>query len=147
VIGKAKSVKEYLEALSPERRKVLSKVRSLVKKHMPKGYQETINWGAITYEIPLSRYTNTYNKQPLSYVGIASHKNHYALYLMGATMYPEQLAALKEGFKQAGKKLDMGKACLRFKALEDLPLETIASVIASTTPGQYIHRYEMLRNT
>jgi hypothetical protein len=145
MISKARTVKEYLDALPPERRKVLAKVRALVKKHMPKGYQETINWGAIAYEIPLSRYTNTYNKQPLSYVGIASQKNYYTIHLLGTTMFPDQLAALKAGFKQAGKKLDMGKACLRFKTLEDLPLETIAGVIASTTPGQYIERYEDLR--
>jgi hypothetical protein len=144
-ISKAGSVREYLDALPPERKKVLSQVRSLVREHMPKGYRETINWGAICYEIPLSRYTNTYNRQPLSYVGIASQKNYYAIYLMGAAMYPDQLAALKTGFKQAGKKLDMGKACLRFKKLEDLPLETIARVIASITPDQYIARYEALR--
>lgn len=145
VTRQARSVREYLDALPPERKKTLSKVRALVRKHMPKGYRETINWGAICYEIPLSRYTSTYNKQPLSYVGIASQKNHYALYLMGASMDPDQVAALKTGFKQAGKKLDMGKACLRFKKLEDLPLETIARVIASTTPDQYIARYETLR--
>jgi hypothetical protein len=145
VRSKATTVTAYLDALPPERKKVVTKVRALVRKHMPRGYKETINWGTICYEIPLTTYTNTYNKQPLSYVAIASQKNYYAIYLMGATMFPDQLAALKTGFEKAGKKLDMGKACLRFKALDDLPLETIGKVIASTTPGQYIHQYEMLR--
>jgi uncharacterized protein YdhG (YjbR/CyaY superfamily) len=142
--SKAKTVKEYLDTLPAERKKVLSKVRSVVRKRMPKGYKETMNWGLISYEIPLARYPGTYNKQPLSYVCLAAQKNHYALYLMGAVMSPDQLAQLKEGFKRAGKKLDMGKSCIRFRKVEDLPLDTIGKVVASMTPDAYIRRYEEL---
>ena len=145
MLSNAKTVKEYLESLPGDRKKVIAKVRSLVKKHLPKGYQETMNWGGICYEIPLKRFPKTYNKQPLSYVCLGSQKNYYALYLMGATMFPDQIAALKAGFKQAGKKLDMGKACLRFKSVDDLPLDAIGRIIASTTPDQYIERYEMFK--
>ena len=122
----------YLASLPPERRKVIAAVRNVVKTHLPKGYVETMNWGMLAYEIPLSRYPNTYNKQPLMYVALAAQKNNYALYL--TNVYADD--ALKEklvaAYKAAGKRLDMGKSCLRFKALEDLPLEVIGEIVAAT---------------
>jgi hypothetical protein len=124
---------------------VLSAVRKVVKSSLPKGYEEAMTSGMIGYGIPLSRYPKTYNKQPLSYVALARQKNHYALYLMCAYMDPVQTAALEDGFQKAGKKLDMGKSCLRFKSLEDLPLDVIGSVVASTPVERYIEIYEGTR--
>jgi hypothetical protein len=140
--SKAKTVREYLDELPAERKKVLAKVRSVVRKNLPRGYQETVGWGMISYGIPLKRYPDTYNKQPLCYAAIAAQKNHYAIYLMtGYTNSPSR-ALLKEGFKKAGKKLDMGQSCIRFRKLEDIPLDIIGRAVASTTPAQYIELYE-----
>ncbi|PYR91056.1 MAG: DUF1801 domain-containing protein [Acidobacteria bacterium] len=143
--GKAKTVNEYLDGLPPERREVVSKVRSVIKKHLPKGYEESVNWGIITYEIPLKRYPDTYNGQPLCYAGIAAQRNHYSLYLMAAYGDSKQAQYLEDEFKKRGKKLDMGQSCLRFKQLDDLPLDVVANVIASTPMQKYIEVYEASR--
>jgi hypothetical protein len=121
VKSSAKTVQAYLDELPEGQREVVSRVRDLILANLPEGYQESMNWGMITYEIPLERYPKTYNKQPLGYIALAAQKNHYALYLMGCYADSEQEVQLRQGFEQAGKKFDMGKSCLRFKKLEDLP--------------------------
>ena len=143
--NKPMTVQEYLQNLPEERRAVVSEMRELILQHLPEGYRETFNWGMLSYEIPLERYPKTYNGQPLGYLALAAQKNYYSLHLMGVYGDPAQEAWLREEFRKAGKKLDMGKACLRFKKLEDLPLETIGQVIARTPPGKYIERYEASR--
>jgi uncharacterized protein YdhG (YjbR/CyaY superfamily) len=143
--SKAATVDEYLAELPPERREVVSRVRDLVRRNLPNGYEETMNWGMISYEIPLARYPNTYNRQPLSYVGLAAQKNYYALYLTSAYQNSEQGKQLAEAFKKAGKKLDMGKSCLRFKTLDDLPLDAVGRIVASTPPEKWIAQYEAAR--
>ena len=120
----------------------MSKLRSVVKKHLPRGYQETLSYGMIAYGIPLKRYPDTYNKQPLCYAAIAAQKNYFAIYLMAGYTSSRSRALLEEGFRKAGKKLDMGKSCIRFRKLEDLPLDTIGRAVASVTPAQYIKLYE-----
>lgn len=145
VSSNAASVEQYLDELPPERREVVSAVRQTILDNLPKGYVESMNWGMISYEIPLERYPNTYNKQPLGYAALAAQKHHYSLYLMGAYADGEQEGYIKEGFEKAGKKLDMGKSCVRFKKLDDIPLDVIGHVIASITPEQYIEFYEESR--
>ena len=138
----ASTVEQYIAELPPERREVVTTIRELVRRNLPKGYTETMSFGMIGYGIPLSQYPGTYNGQPLAYAALAAQKNYYALYLMGAYMDPEQQKQLSEGFKRAGKKLDMGKSCLRFKKLEDLPLDVIGRTIASMPPEKLIETYE-----
>jgi uncharacterized protein YdhG (YjbR/CyaY superfamily) len=138
-------VKEYLDELPPERREVIAKVRQAILENLPAGYEESMNWGMISYEIPLERYPDTYNGQPLGYVALAAQKRHYSLYLMNVYQDSEKETFLKRGFEEAGKKLDMGKSCVRFKKLDDLPIEVIAEIISSTTPEQYIADYEKIR--
>jgi hypothetical protein len=140
--SKAATVEEYLAELPAERRDVVSKMRALVTRNLPKGYNETMNWGMICYGIPLSRYPDTYNGEPLGYVALAAQKNYYALYLTVPYMDPEQAKQLAEAFKRAGKKMDMGKSCLRFKKLDDLPLDAIGRLIASTPPETLIAHHE-----
>jgi hypothetical protein len=120
-------------------------VRNVVKKHLPKGYQETMGSGMITYCVPIEKYPNTYNKQPLCYVGLAAQKNHNALYLMGAYATEAQRKALEDEFKKAGKRLDMGKSCVRFDDLDDLPLDVIGKVVASIPPDKWVAIYESSR--
>ena len=141
----AQTADEYLAALPAERRAVLSAVRDAVRAHIPAGMQERISSGMISWEIPLERYPTTYNKQPLVYAALAAQKNHYALYLMCAYIDPAQDRQLRDGFAAAGKKLDMGKSCLRFKRLEDVPLDVIGNVIGSASVEGYIARYEEAR--
>jgi hypothetical protein len=143
--SKAATVSEYLKELPAERRAVIAAVRKAVRANLPKGYRETMNWGMISYEIPLSRYPETYNGQPLSYAGLAAQKNNYALYLMCTRMDPKLGTKLRDGFKKAGKKLGAGLSCLRFKKLEDLPLDTIGEVIAAMPVDTYLKRYEIER--
>ena len=122
----------YLASLPPERRKVIAAVRKAVKKRLPKGYVETMNLGMLSYEIPLSRYPDTYNKQPLMYLALAAQKNDYALYMTCVSGEKTLMGKLAAAYQAAGKKLDMGKSCLRFTKLEDLPLDIIGDIVAST---------------
>ena len=145
--SRATTVEDYLAELPAERRAVVAAVRDVVLRHLPPGYEETMNWGMISYEIPLARYPTTYNKQPLAYAALAAQKNHYALYLNGAYQQPARASALEEGFARAGKKLDMGKSCLRFKRVDDLALDAVAESIASTPPEEFIAEYEKARRS
>lgn len=145
VQSKATTPEAYLESLPEERREVVAAVRRMVLQHLPEGYEESMNWGMLSYEIPLSRYPDTYNKQPLAYAALAAQKHYYSLYLMGVYADSEEEAALKEGYEKAGKKLDMGKSCIRFKRLEDLPLDVVGRAIAATSVDEYIQRYEASR--
>ncbi len=143
--SKAATVEEYLQELPEDRREVVSAVRDVILRNLPDGYTETMAWGMISYGIPLERYPTTYNGQPLGYAALAAQKNSYSLYLLGVYMDPEQEAALREAFRREGKKLDMGKSCVRFKKIADLPLDAIGELIATTTPEQFIARYEASR--
>jgi hypothetical protein len=145
VQSKAKTVKEYLDELPADRREEIAKVRSVVRKNLPKGYRERMEWGLISYEVPLETYPDTYNKKPLCYAGLAAQKNFHTLYLMGAYGDPKQRKRLEDAFKKSGKKMDMGKSCLHFRSADDLPLDAIGEIIASTPPERMIERYEAAR--
>jgi hypothetical protein len=139
------SIAEYLESLPAERRTAIQALRKLINKHLPKGYKESFAWGMITWSVPLDVYPDTYNGQPLCYASLGSQKNHMALYLMSAYMASPQLKRLEAGFKAAGKKLDMGKACIRFKSLDDLPLEVIAEVAGAVPMKDFVAGAKQVR--
>ena len=145
------TVAAYLASLTPEKRAV-KEARAFVLRHIPKGYAEFMNWGVINWGIPLEQFSNTYNGQPLCYVGLGAKKNYNSLYLMGAyetssgeytTPFAQKL--LVDAFKKAGKRLDMGKCCLHFKQLDDLELTSVAKVIGMSTPKEYIAYYKRVR--
>ncbi|MDQ6717036.1 MAG: DUF1801 domain-containing protein [Gemmatimonadota bacterium] len=138
VVSKETSPAAYLASLPPERRKVIAAVRSVINKNLPKGYVESMSYGMLTYEIPLSKYPDTYNKLPLMYLALAAQKNNFALYLAGVTHNKALMDKLAAAYKAAGKKPDMGKGCLRFKSLDDLPLDVIGKLVASTSVEQRI---------
>ncbi|MFZ5788452.1 MAG: DUF1801 domain-containing protein [Acidobacteriota bacterium] len=142
VTSKAKSVPDYLAELPRERRAVVEAVREVVLRHLPAGYREAVNWGMLSYEIPLERHPKTYNGRPLCYVALAAQKDYYSLYLMAVYQNSAEEAALREAFEAAGKKLDMGKCCVRFRKLDDLPLGAIGRVIAATPPERLIALHE-----
>lgn len=142
VQSSAKSVDEYLDELPEDRKEAMTRLRKLIKKNLPKGYRESIGYGMINYEVPLETFGDTYNGQPLCYIGLAAQKNHMALYLTNVYGNAAREKELREAFEKAGKKFDMGKSCLRFKKLDDLPLDAIASVVASTKPEEMIAKHE-----
>ena len=141
----AKTVDDYLASLPAERRAAIAAVRAAVKKRMPKGYVEGMNWGMIVYEIPLDVYPDTYNGQPLAVVAIASQKRYCSLYLTGVYQDRKLMSALKKTFADADKKLDMGKCCIRFQKADELPLEEIGRFVAATPPKAHIREYEAAR--
>ncbi len=145
VSSPAKTVDEYLAGLPDDRRAAIEQVRKLIRKNLPKGYEESVNFGMLTYEIPLKRYPDTYNKKPLGYVALAAQKNYCAIYLFGAYADPEQRKALEDAFAKSGKKMDMGKSCLRFKSPDDLPLDALGKLIAAVPPERMIALYEASR--
>ena len=142
VMSKAASVEDYIAEQPAERARVLRTVRQMVKKHLPKGYRESMDYGMITWSVPLERYPDTYNGRPLCYAALAAQKNYFSLYLMGVYGFPEREKALRDAFAKAGKKLDMGKSCVRFKSLDDLPLDGVGKIIAGVPPELLIEHHE-----
>lgn len=140
--SRAKTVEEYLNELPDNRREVVSAVRDAILANLPEGYVESMNWGMITYEIPLSQYPDTYNKQPLSLVALAAQKNYYSIYLNCLYQDPERDRLIEQYFGKTGKKLNMGKSCVRFRKIEDLPLDLITEMISDYPPEKFINQYE-----
>jgi hypothetical protein len=141
----ATTIDAYLAALPDDRRPAIEAVRKTILANLPVGYEESIGFGMITYAVPLAVYPDTYNKQPLQYAALASQKSHMAIYLTNVYASPELLARVEEGFRKAGKKLDMGKSCVRFKKLDDLPLAVIGDAVAATPMADFIGHAKKLR--
>ena len=129
---------DYLASLTEDRREVIAAVREMILHNLPEGYQETINWGMLSYEVPLETFPDTYNKKPLNYIGLAAQKNYNSLYLMSIYQNPADYQDLMTAFNEMGIKPDMGKSCIRFKRLHQLPLETISRLIAKTSVQEFV---------
>ena len=129
-----------------DRRAAISAVRQVVLENLPQGYEEMMQFGMIGYVIPLERYPVTYNGQALQYAARASQKNYMSLYLRN--VYSDEAVEIwfVDRYKDSGKRLDMGKACVRFKSLQDLPIDLVGEAIALTPVDRFIERYEMSRN-
>jgi len=140
--SKANTVKQYLNELPNDRKKAISIVRQTILKNLPDGYDEVINWGMITYEVPLETYPNTYNGKPLMYAALASQKNHMAVYLMGCYMVPDVRNEFEKAYNKSGKRFDAGKSCIRFKKIDDLPLDLLGKTIASMDVNEFIELVE-----
>ncbi len=131
-------VTKYLAGLPEDRSSAIAAVRAVILKNLPKGYAETMSFGMITYEVPLAIQPKTYNGKPLMYAALASQKNHMAIYLCGLYCFPGAEEKFATAWKATGRKLDMGKSCLRFKKLDDLDLDLIAATIKSTPVPDFI---------
>src|SRR5512133_3887959 len=112
---------------------------------MPKGYKEAMGYGMIMWSVPLAVLPDTYNGHPLCYAALSAQKRHFALYLMGPYGSPALMAQLKAGYAAAGLKFDMGKACLRFKSLDDIALDVVGQVISRVPMATYVATYQQLR--
>lgn len=139
------TVPEYLDDLPEERLAAIETVRDVILDNLPEGFEETMNWGMITYQVPLSRYPDTYNKQPLMLAALASQKNHMAVYLTGVYADEESRSRFTSAYKRTGKRMDIGKSCVRFRKLDDLPLDLIADAIAEYSVDEFIALNERIR--
>jgi hypothetical protein len=141
----AATIKEYLADLPGDRRRALEAVRKVFLANLDKDYEEGIQYGMIGYFVPHRVYPDGYHcdpKQPLPFAGMASQKNHMSLYMMCIYGDPKMQSWFRKEWAKTGKKLDMGKACIRFKKLEDLPLELIGEAVARVPAREYIRFYE-----
>lgn len=136
------SPEEYLAGLTPERAEAIGAVRAVILEHLPEGYEEEISFGMIGYVVPLSRYSTTYNGKPLQYAALASQKNYMSVYLNSLYADEVRLEEFRRRFAETSKKLDMGKSCLRFRSLDQLPLDVLADEIAGTSVDEFIALYE-----
>jgi hypothetical protein len=130
VTSRAEAVDDYLAELPDERRSALLQVRKLIRKHLPRGFQETMQYGMISYVIPLKRYPETYNGQPLAVIALAAQKQYMSIYLMGIYGSPQLRADFETAYAKSGKRLDAGKSCVRFKQLDDLALDAVATAVS-----------------
>ena len=141
----AKNVEEYIAGLPEDRRVAISALRKVVLKNLPKGFVECMNYGHIGYVVPHSTYPAGYHcdpSKPLPFAGLASQKNHFALYVMTSYGDKPTEAWIRSAWKAEGKKLDMGKCCIRFRKLEDVPLKSVGQLIARVPMKKYIARIE-----
>ena len=128
----------YIAELLPDRADQIARVRSIVNAALPAGYVERMAWGMISWEVPLEVSGPTYNKQPLVYAALAAQKNHNALYLNCTYASPERTERLRRRFAASGKRLDMGKSCVRFRTVADLDLDSIGEAIGAIRPEEFV---------
>lgn len=141
----AATVEEYLQSLPPDRRETVEAVRRTILANLDSGYEESMQSGMIGYCVPHRVYPPGYHcnpRDPLPFAGIASQKQAISLYLMGVYMSPGTQRAFREAWLKAGKKLDMGACCVRFKRLDDVPLNVVAQTIRAMPAKAYIALYE-----
>jgi hypothetical protein len=141
----ATSVPDYLASLSAERRDIVTAVRQVILDHLPQGFEETMQYGMISYVVPLERYPDTYNGQPLAVVSLASQQRYVSLYLMGVYGDDGHRTWLEQRWAATGKKLDMGKSCVRFRHLDDLDLDLVGEAIERTSVDDLIAAHERAR--
>ena len=144
--SEASTVEDYLAELPEDRRAVIKTVRTVVRENLPDGYEEVMNWGMITYQVPLEVYPDTYNKQPLVYASLASQKNYMTLYLMGIYGSDEKAEGFDAAYRATGKRYYVGKSCVRFRTLDDLPLSLIGETIASIEMDDFVAAAKAVRS-
>lgn len=143
---KANSPEDYIAQLPIERQAAISKLRKIILKNLPKGFEEQMNYGMLGYVVPHSVYPSGYHcdsKMPLPFMNLASQKHYIAVYHMGIYSKQELLDWFKEEYsKTANTKLDMGKSCIRFKKIDAIPYDLIGKLCQKITVDQWIDFYE-----
>jgi uncharacterized protein YdhG (YjbR/CyaY superfamily) len=146
--SKAATVEAYIDELPEDRQAAIKKLRATIKKALPKGYAEGMQYGMIGYFVPHKIYPAGYHcdpKEPLPYASVASQKNYISVYLMSAYLDSAVEKYIKDAFKEQGRKLDMGKCCIRFKKPEDIPLDIIAKAVGMVPVADHIQYFEDIR--
>jgi len=147
VTSAATTPDEYLASLPDDRRAAVAAVRDVVRRNLPDGFEEGMQFGMIAWYVPLERFPDTYNGHPLGFVGLASQKNYMSLYLNSVYGDPKTEAWFKARYAASGKELNMGKSCLRFRHLEDLPLDVIGETVARVRLDDFVAHYEDARGS
>ena len=146
MISKAKTPEAYLADLPPERKEVMEKLRQVVLNNLPEGFEETMNYGMIGYVVPHSIYPDGYHctpELPLPFLNLASQKNHIGFYHMGIYSDPKLMEWFTSEYpKHCKRKLDMGKSCIRFKSLNDIPYELLGELVSKVEVSDWIKTYE-----
>jgi hypothetical protein len=144
----AKTVKEYINSLPADRKQAIKIVRKVILKNLPKGYEETIQYGMISYVVPLKTFPEGYGGKkdvPLPLACLASQKNYMAVYLMGPYGNKDFDTWFRKAYKATGKKLDMGMGCVRFRKLENLALDVVGQAMAKVSVKEYVTQYKKAR--
>lgn len=147
MISKATTVQEYIDSLPAERREVISKIRAVILKNIPKGFEECISYGMIGYVVPFKTYPKGYHantKLPLPFANLASNKNYISLHHMGMYGNKEILKWFIEEYSRTGYKMDKGLGCIRFKKMDQIPYELIGKLFRKISVNEYIRNYEQL---
>ena len=146
MISKAQSPEAYIQELTPDRKDVIGKLRQVILDNLPDGFEETMNYGMIGYVVPHSRYTAGYHctpELPLPFMSLASQKNHIGFYHMGIYADPELMEWFTSEYpKYSSRKLDMGKSCIRFKNMKDIPYKLIGELVGKVKVADWIAQYE-----
>jgi len=145
VKSQAQTVEAYLDEVPVDRRAAVEAVRAVILERLPAGYEESMQFGMIGYGIPLARYPKTYNRQPLQLAALASQKRYMVVYLNTVYAASDEEAWFKARYAESGKQLDMGKSCVYFRRLDDLPLDVIGEEIARWPVERLIAQYEEAR--
>ena len=141
----ALTVNQWLASVPAERKDAIKAVRDAVNEHLPRGYEETVDWGMLAWVVPLATLPNTHNGHPLMLAALGAHTKRMTLYLMTVYGDPKLRRGFEIAYKRTGKKLDMGGCCVHFKRLDDLPLDVVGNTIARVAVDQYVERYENSR--
>ncbi|MBT8312648.1 MAG: DUF1801 domain-containing protein [Flavobacteriaceae bacterium] len=146
MISKAKTPEAYLAELPPERKEVVAKLRQVILDNLPEGFEETMNYGMIGYVVPHSIYPGGYHctpEMPLPFMSLASQKNHIGFYHMGIYAEPKLMEWFTSEYpKHSSRKLDMGKSCIRFKNMRDIPYALLGKLVGKMSVDEWITRYE-----
>jgi uncharacterized protein YdhG (YjbR/CyaY superfamily) len=146
--SEVKTPKEYLDSLPEDRKEAVTELRKVILKNLPKGFEECMSYGMVGYVVPHSKYPNGYHcdpKLPLPFMGFASQKNFVALYHMGIYADQKLLQWFTDEYPKHSKaKLDMGKSCIRFKKLDQIPYKLIGELTSKISPEKWIETYEKL---
>ena len=136
----------YLAELPPDRRDVVEAVRRTILDHLPDGFVEGMEFGMLSYHIPLENHPDTYNGRPLGIIALANQKNHVSLYLMGVYGDEDEKAWFTEAWRDTGIKLDMGKSCVRFRTLEGIPLDVVGQAVSRVSAADLIRIHDNARS-
>lgn len=148
--SKATTVEQYLKELDSDRRNDMNAIRGVLKAHLPEGYEEIMQYGMIGYVVPHRLFPQGYHcdpKQPLCFAGLASQKSHLSLYMMPLYGDSPELSWFEQEWKKSGKKLDMGKCCIRFRKADDIPIDLIGKLVARWPVSRWIDVYQAALDT
>ena len=145
--GPATTPEEYIAQLPEERRAAITAIRDVINANVPDGFREGMAYGMIGWHVPLDRFGDTYNGQPLGLVALASQKNYISLYLNSVYGDRDTEAWFRERYAASGRTLSMGKSCVRFRSLEEVPLDVIGEAVARVDLDSFVAHYEAARGS